>query len=658
MLFIVSVIVRFVYTYPPDFDSYWIHAMSESVNISGYAKWVFHPASLFGYYPLSYPSALMFFLAFFSGITGLTMHNTIFFTGIFTGIFATFLIYLIGRRLGGFLLGFFSALVFSLSPTVIYYSTNIASGRMFLVMLYPIFILLLMHIFDNFSYLTTHTDATQRKKHNLLIIKYIVLLFISLLFMFMIHRTSQLLFIFIIAAICAVILEFRHKLLGYFKENKVIIFFINRYKNSKVKLFIEFFLVIFILALLKIIDLLNRKRLLINLERKLLPMYNALLSFYSSKPTLSIVIFAVICVIAIFAIILLFVKRKKISSVLNNTSNLIFDFITKDLDKSINIVLFIFMILFFVQQLFGSSFYTPELERFSNVEPLQGSNPFMLFVNFCINLITSVSILSPFLILGLFCLFFKRERNMITWFFILIFIGFSIILIDKNYVKLFFTPIYSIIITVGLLFLLQLITKFNFKFIKFTVFFIILLIIVFTFTSQFRDIFFSTNTVIPIYKEYISTGEYIKYLNCNCSTITTEENIAGVVIFSISGVPGGSHNIYYYVNKSYLKPTSLTFSELIDRIKRGDKLSTLWTLPDWIFGGSYYDGRHTLNIFGMNIYDEIASRIIRDYNEKYYIHDKTKTEPNIYLSLVNTKNKIYDNPITNIYSFSDGVIET
>src|SRR3989338_8282042 len=92
LLFLVlclAVAVRLQYPHQTDYDSYWIHGMSESIDTYGYAKWVFHPASLFGYYPLSYPSGLMFLLDVISSLTGLSMDHTILTTGIFSGIFAT-----------------------------------------------------------------------------------------------------------------------------------------------------------------------------------------------------------------------------------------------------------------------------------------------------------------------------------------------------------------------------------------------------------------------------------------------------------------------------------------------------------------------------------------------------------------------------------------
>jgi hypothetical protein len=47
-------------------DSSLIHWMSDSIIIEGGAKWVIHPASVFGWYPYSYPSAVAHLNAVFS----------------------------------------------------------------------------------------------------------------------------------------------------------------------------------------------------------------------------------------------------------------------------------------------------------------------------------------------------------------------------------------------------------------------------------------------------------------------------------------------------------------------------------------------------------------------------------------------------------------
>lgn len=84
MLFLVVVVLTsFALRYPLveheryQTDSYTIHLLSKSIVDNGYAKWIFHPLSYFGYYPLSYPSGTPFLLAELSDLTGLSMEPTI-----------------------------------------------------------------------------------------------------------------------------------------------------------------------------------------------------------------------------------------------------------------------------------------------------------------------------------------------------------------------------------------------------------------------------------------------------------------------------------------------------------------------------------------------------------------------------------------------------
>ena len=58
-------------------DSYFIHALSDSIVTNGYACWVFHPLSVVGYYPFSYPSGTPFLIAELSELTGLGVEAAI-----------------------------------------------------------------------------------------------------------------------------------------------------------------------------------------------------------------------------------------------------------------------------------------------------------------------------------------------------------------------------------------------------------------------------------------------------------------------------------------------------------------------------------------------------------------------------------------------------
>ena len=57
IIILLSLIIRIPFT-PHEIgnDSFYVHSMTHSIIQEGYAKWVIHPASLFGLYPYSYPS--------------------------------------------------------------------------------------------------------------------------------------------------------------------------------------------------------------------------------------------------------------------------------------------------------------------------------------------------------------------------------------------------------------------------------------------------------------------------------------------------------------------------------------------------------------------------------------------------------------------------
>jgi len=58
-------------------DSYTIHYFAKAITDDGYAAWTFHPLSYFGYYPISYPSGVPFFVAELSSMTGMSIELSI-----------------------------------------------------------------------------------------------------------------------------------------------------------------------------------------------------------------------------------------------------------------------------------------------------------------------------------------------------------------------------------------------------------------------------------------------------------------------------------------------------------------------------------------------------------------------------------------------------
>jgi hypothetical protein len=640
ILILITIVVRLQYTHQTDFDSYWIHGMAESINTYGYAKWVFHPASLFGYYPLSYPSGIMFFLAFVNEITGLGMDATIQITGIILGILGTLLVFILGRKTAGFFVGYLAAFIFTLSPQIIYYSSWVAAGRYLIIVFYLALVLILTHFLQRIG-LGFDKDEESSKKNVfswIATMKYIAASATIFVFMFMIHRTAQLSLIFIIAVAFTVIVFMASPLWIRFKKNSLFSkHFLDRYKKWNKWIVIDAIIIVTILLAIKLIDLALRGRLWINIERRM-GLFNNLLD---RVPALDHTILIAALVFSLLLIFGTWIAVKKLNKKIDKSFSGIYKGVKSRPNRYFYIVLLILAFSLFFAQFFGKSYYKPSLEEFRESDIFVGRNPAILFITFSVNYISSVTVFSPFAILGMVYLFLKKKKEPSDIFMIFLIIFFINILIDKRYVRMFITPVLALLAAYGISESLLYLSKTSLK--KLTPLMMVLIILagtVFAFTPQIREIATGKHSVFPYKHQYAAVGDYIQSLDCNCSTITTDELVAGVTIFAASGVPGGSHNIYYYVNKSFLRPEQVSFSDVVETIKGGRKLTGLWVLPDWIYGGEYYHGT--------------VQRILNDYKEEYYIHDKALKAPEFYQSISPIFNKVYDNPLADVHHLKRG----
>lgn len=73
-------------------DSFVMHAMADSLTATGTAGWWLHPASVFGFYPFSYASAVPFLLSEFAQWTGLGTEHAVLILDLFFGVLAVFLV--------------------------------------------------------------------------------------------------------------------------------------------------------------------------------------------------------------------------------------------------------------------------------------------------------------------------------------------------------------------------------------------------------------------------------------------------------------------------------------------------------------------------------------------------------------------------------------
>jgi hypothetical protein len=126
-------------------ESFFIYGLAESISTYGYAKWIIHPLSVFGYYPYSYASAVPLILSEMSQITGLSMEWTIWMFCIIEGILAALFAYIMaGEIKNNELFKFIVALAFSISSGMLWFTTWIGSPRGPLLVFMPLFIYFLL----------------------------------------------------------------------------------------------------------------------------------------------------------------------------------------------------------------------------------------------------------------------------------------------------------------------------------------------------------------------------------------------------------------------------------------------------------------------------------------------------------------------------------
>ena len=172
LLIILNVVLRIPsISHEKGTDSFFIHSLANSITGFGHANWWLHWLSVFGYYPYSYASATPFSLSGISQLTGLDMEKTVLLFCIVLGLFSLLTTYLLaGVLYDDFLFKYTMALIFSISPCIMVFTTwELSSRGPFLVFL-PFFIYL-----------------TIKNMHN---VKHAFLLLLPGIFLFSIHHLS------------------------------------------------------------------------------------------------------------------------------------------------------------------------------------------------------------------------------------------------------------------------------------------------------------------------------------------------------------------------------------------------------------------------------------------------------------------------------------
>ncbi len=122
-------------------DSFFIHALAQSIANSGRAAWTLNPLSYFGWYPASYPSGGPFLLASESSLSGLQMEPVILIATLLMGPIGILAAFVMARELRRD--AFFSltvALVYGFAPRFLSFTLWLASTRNLFMTVLPLMV--------------------------------------------------------------------------------------------------------------------------------------------------------------------------------------------------------------------------------------------------------------------------------------------------------------------------------------------------------------------------------------------------------------------------------------------------------------------------------------------------------------------------------------
>lgn len=190
LLVILNVVIRLpVMSHETGIDSFFIHRLATSISTEGYAKWIIHPLSFTGLYPMSYASSSPFFLSGMSQITGINIEHIILFLCILLGIFSVFSTFLFaGEIKDDDVFAFLVSFIYSLSPVFLLFTIWQATTRNIFIAFFPLFLWALLRCRNSFSG------------------KYIGIAIVSLSFLIFSHKLCLFIPLIFIAFIAAVIL--------------------------------------------------------------------------------------------------------------------------------------------------------------------------------------------------------------------------------------------------------------------------------------------------------------------------------------------------------------------------------------------------------------------------------------------------------------------
>ncbi|WP_406657767.1 hypothetical protein V7O62_04170 [Methanolobus sp. ZRKC2] len=156
LIILYNILIRFqVELYEIGYDSFFVHVLINSISEFGYAKWCLSTLSFAGLYPYSYASSVPFLLSGFSQISNIHMNYVIFIYCQIIGLLSIFVGYLMASKVtDNDFIKLISALFFSVSLSIVDYSTMTIPTRGLLIVLAPLsyYMLVKIHETSKFSY--------------------------------------------------------------------------------------------------------------------------------------------------------------------------------------------------------------------------------------------------------------------------------------------------------------------------------------------------------------------------------------------------------------------------------------------------------------------------------------------------------------------------
>jgi len=122
-------------------DSFYIHNLATSISDRGRADWILNPLGYFGWYPLSYPSAGPYLISGLAQTADITEEGAILLLSISYGAAGVLVAFLMARAFRrDDLFALVVALLFSLAPRFLTFTTWSASTRNLFMLLVPVFL--------------------------------------------------------------------------------------------------------------------------------------------------------------------------------------------------------------------------------------------------------------------------------------------------------------------------------------------------------------------------------------------------------------------------------------------------------------------------------------------------------------------------------------